>query len=123
MAETPKNPEQNNRSAKRVAWEKESKLQNLQSIINVQNQVNGKLDDAIKSLKQAMALSIILDRELSSGWYREINAKSRLRTRVSTQTIHAALGQLLKVIKLSKVIIPVFEKDTRAEIESPSVFE
>lgn len=107
----------------RAAREREERLVDLDSIFVIYNQIHEKTDKALTSLKEILSLAISLNQKLSSGSYREVNMARRLKVQLMMQTTSAAINQLARVSKISKLVAPIVKEEATRQIESPPAFE
>lgn len=107
----------------RLARAREDRIRNLDSFFAIYNQIQTKTDKIVISLKEVMNLTLSLNQKMTSGNYREMNLVRRLKMQLMLQTFSAAINQLSRVSKLSKILSPAVKEEAIHQIESPPTFE
>jgi hypothetical protein len=111
------------REKTRVARVREDRIRDLDSLFATYNQIQAVTGRAVTSLKEAMDLTLSLNQKLTSGSYREMNLVRRLKVHLMLQTFSAAINQLSRMSKLSKLLSPAVREEAVHQVESPPAFE
>jgi len=111
------------RKKAQTARAREDRIRDLDSFFVAYNQIQTKTDKIVISLKEVMSLTLSLNQKMTSGNYREMNLVRKLKVQLMLQTFSAAINQLSRVSKLSKILSPAVKEEAIHQIESPPTFE
>lgn len=98
----------NEREKERVRQEKErirqEKLDTIQNAKDAHKKLCDKVDEAVKPLQEALKMAIDLEKKLSYGIHRDMGSNRRMYVRNLLQNIDAANKQLVRSVKMSRVM-------------------